>query len=220
MDINDPRYRLKVLNQSNPSIRIATAPAPQQSIRVSSPPVSTPNIVVPGAPRAPVSTPGSQPTNSWNKPTAPKQGFFGKLVSNTVNPFAKLGNDIGALGSATGDLARVGIANITNNPIARRNALNDKTAQKLTAGGGGLLHQGGALGGDEVTNKGAVFIGPNAKKNIEKTVGTGGQIGSLFAGGGSTSLVRGAIAGAGAGAIGSAGNQLAENGKLMPRKHL
>lgn len=54
MDLNDPRRRLQVLNNANPSIRIATAPAPQQQISIAQPKTPNLKIVVPKSNPAPV----------------------------------------------------------------------------------------------------------------------------------------------------------------------
>lgn len=63
MDLNDPRRRLQVLNNSNPSIRVATAPQ-QQKITIAQP--KTPNIALPKT--------QAQPTVSSQNIPLPKPG--------------------------------------------------------------------------------------------------------------------------------------------------
>lgn len=81
MDLNDPRRRLQVLNQTSPSIRLATSPQPTPQIKVASA-TNTPQIQIAGAPsspapRSPISVPSSQPT-----PSVPDTQFKGFSMNN------------------------------------------------------------------------------------------------------------------------------------------
>lgn len=69
MDLNDPRRRLQVLNNSNPSLRVATAPQQQQTISIAQP-KATPQITVPQAPQQVA----QQPTNTNLKGFTMDQG--------------------------------------------------------------------------------------------------------------------------------------------------
>lgn len=93
MDLNDPRLRLQVLNNSNPSIRIATAPKaptiniapprPQPQIQQPSPgpsiqlPKPAPSVG-PQITFAPSTGPAPKPQATT---PAPKQGFFSKTLN-------------------------------------------------------------------------------------------------------------------------------------------
>lgn len=177
--------------QSNPATK-APAPAPTKPV---------------------VSSNQPQVKNQPQTKAQPKQSLFGKIthagrdiVSGVINPVAKVINEVPALVDvATG---------------------NQKAAQNRLKQGGGLAHQGGVLGGAELGND-AVFIGKGAKKNIEKTVGTGANIASNIVAGGASKAVKeanlirktikSATLGATATSVGSAGQQLADTGKISPK---
>lgn len=109
MDLNDPRLRLQVLNNSNPSIRIATAPKAQPTINIAPPrpqpqiqqPSQGPSIQLPKpAPSvgpqitfAPSSGPAPTP-----QPAAPKSGGFGNFIkgvaASLAKPFVATGADV------------------------------------------------------------------------------------------------------------------------------
>lgn len=146
---------------------------------------------------------------AWNflqgdkKPGGGVLGFLRKnVVEPTVNPVFKFLNEPVALGqAATGNL---------------------KGAKKTLSPGGGLGHQGGVLGGEELSRE-AVLLKP---KNIKRVTGTGVSIGSNLvapgAGGAGASLgvrvAKGAAVGAGLGAVSSAGEQLANGDVFDPRR--
>lgn len=139
---------------------------------------------------------------------------FGKgVVQDIANPVAKFGNEVGAFGEL-----------LTGNEQGAQNILNK---------GGGLLHQGGVLGGQELnaqnTQQG-IFAN---KSNVEKAVGTGAEIGSNFIGGGAAKdvaesaakngsskltldFIHGAQAGSTAGGVGTAGSEAANGQGLNP----
>lgn len=51
MDLNDPRRRLQVLNNSNPSLRVSVAKPSQPKITVAQQPVNQPRLIVPQSPQ-------------------------------------------------------------------------------------------------------------------------------------------------------------------------
>ena len=93
--------------------------------------------------------------------------FLQHAAQDIVNPVAKLGNEVGAFGELV-------------NPFGSISG-NEQAAQRTLAPNSGLLHQGGVLQGNELNQKGAVFANPG---NIEKTVGTGAEIGTTILPGG------------------------------------
>lgn len=149
--------------------------------------------------------------------------FIHGAVQNVVNPLAKFGNELGAGGE---EINAFGQALGGNTQASLQ---SQQTAQKLLNPGGGLLHQGGVLQGGETTND-AVFANPS---NILKTVGTGAEIASNVVGGGAAKtavegaaktggsklvmdFIKGAKVAAPAGAIGTAGGELANGQGLNP----
>lgn len=132
------------------------------------------------------------------------------IVSGVMNPFAKAGNE----GIALGELL---------NPLGTIES-NEAASKKTLEKGGGIAHQGGVLGNAAEMAPEAVFIGPNAKQNIERTAGTGANIGSMIAGpeagfiGKGLDLLprvlRAATVGSSVNALGSVGQQLATTGHV------
>jgi hypothetical protein len=198
MDINDPRYRLTVLNQSNPSIRIATAPKPaQQTINVGGSAPRTPNISIPGAP---ANNSQSTPVTSWSTPSTPKSGGFGgflKSAARTIaHPFAEFGTGLAYTPKAI-------YREIQNKPIddiqKRVFGTNDsgQIAKKIlsdTAQIGLTVAAPGAGAGASTTARvgidaglgagfgGAQALGDNQNlPTIAKSAAFGGVLGGLFA---------------------------------------
>lgn len=151
------------------------------------------------------------------------------VVQGIVNPAAKLGNEVLSEGdflSALGDAA-------TSNQQGSVNA--QQAGQSRLNAGGGLLHQGGILQGQETQQNGAVFANP---ENIVKTAGVGAEVGTNFIGAGAGGLAEKAGAAvaksgaskfamdflqhgaveAGAGAINAAGGELANGQSLNPEE--
>lgn len=116
------------------------------------------------------------------------------VVRTGLNIGSQFGNELGALGETV-----VG---------------NQQAAQDILRPGGGLGHQGGILGGAEL-GPGAVFANP---ENIKKTVGFGAEAASFGIAPETKTLsfLKGATAGATAGAVGTAGSQLAQGQPLDP----
>lgn len=198
MDINDPRYRLTVLNQSNPSIRVATAPqSNQQSISVNNAPVRTPSISVPSSqpksPSAPVTT-------SWSTPETPKSGGFGgflKSAARTIaHPFAEFGTGLAYVPKAIyrevqnkpiDDIQQRVFGTTDSGQIAKK-ILSDTAQIGLTVaapGAGAEASTAGRVGIDAGIGAGfggAQAVGDNQNlPTIAKSAVLGGALGGLFA---------------------------------------
>lgn len=96
MNPNDPRFRLQVLNSSSPSIRLATAPANQPKLTVSTQNTQQqPNIILPDGSQAPQGN-----DNSYVSPVvqAPQHTSFldkvGEATKAIASPFVNVGEDV------------------------------------------------------------------------------------------------------------------------------
>lgn len=131
-------------------------------------------------------------------------GVFGFLRKNvvepTVNPVFKFLNTASALPQVlTG---------------------NEKAAKRTLSPGGGLGHQGGVLGGEELSGEAVLF----KPRNVKKVAGTGLSIGSNLVAPGlggataklGTKIVRGGLTGAGISSVSGVGEQLASGNPLNP----
>src|ERR1035437_5587809 len=141
---------------------------------------------------------------------------FGEgVVQNMVNPIARVGNEVGAFGL---DVSALG-QGLTGNQQGMQQT--SQSAQNLLNPGGGLLQQGGVLQGQE-SNGQALNL-----SDYGKIAGTGAEIASNVVGGGAyksaekagslvMDFIQGAKAGALAGALGTAGGELASGQSLNP----
>src|ERR1700743_1456025 len=119
--------------------------------------------------------------------------FLQRPAQDIITPAALLGNEVGAVGELG-----AGLVNQVQGNVSEANQ-NQQEAQHILDPNGGLLHQGGVLQGQETQANGAVLANP---ANVEKTAGTGLEIGtSVVPGGEATdigeSIAKGGLQGAG-----------------------
>jgi hypothetical protein len=136
------------------------------------------------------------------------ENFGEGAVQSVANPAAKLGNEVGAFGQL-----------LTGNQQGAASTLNP---------GGGLLHQGGILQGQELNGQSL------STSDVGKIVGTGAEIASNAVGGGAAKdvaesavkngtskltldFIHGAQGGAVAAGLNAAGNELANGQSINPK---
>lgn len=198
MDINDPRRRLQVLNQSNPSIRIATAPQPQ--VQINTAPTRTPNLYVQGSSQ-PITQ--SSSASTYSAPTPPKQSGWGGFLHGAANVGKSIVHPFAEFGNAALHVPQAVYREVQNKPIddIQKNVFgttdSGQIAKKIigdTAQIGLTIAAPGAGSGESLAARAGIDAGIGAGygtadafskneslPNIAKNAAIGGVLGGVFA---------------------------------------